>query len=251
MSTKTILLGALPLALAACVVPPMYERAAFGPPPEYWQENGRFRQTGVEPGSPRNEPATSPANVAAAQSPSERVPSLENPGEGGVPPAAPAPAAPLYAWDGGVVDGAPQGRVTSDAGTPRGLEAPSAGRTHIIELYQQVLDERDALAQEVEQLRRDLQQTREALEAKSKQADELGANVAALEATRTELVAENQALAARLVQAQIRRLEAEKLLLEARIEQERTRAEAARAAAAAVRPGAKTKPAPKASEGDE
>ena len=33
------------LALAACIVPPsMFERASWGPPPEYWQGQGRYRQ---------------------------------------------------------------------------------------------------------------------------------------------------------------------------------------------------------------
>lgn len=244
MSTKTILLGALPLALAACVVPPMYERASFGPPPEYWQENGRYRPAGA---ATPDLAARGPAELPA---PTQAVPSLENPGEGGAPPAAPAPEPPLYAWDGGVVEGAPQGRVTSDASPPRGLEAPSAGRTHIIELYQQVLDERDALAAEVESLRQELERTRLALEAKTHEAEDLTARLAVLQDAHRALGEENTSLAARLVQAQIRRLEAEKMLLETRIEQERSRAEAARAAAAAVKPGAKSRPAARTGEGE-
>lgn len=216
------LIGLAMTALAACIVPPsMFERASWGPPPEYWQEDGRYR-------------AAAPAeSVGGGENPAEPVP---------VPAEVPeTKETPLYAWDGGVVDGSPQG-VSQDTEAPRGLEQPAPGRTHIIELYQQVLDERDSLAEEVELLRKGLEQTSLALEEETKKSGDLYARVTALEVSHRELMEDNQAIAARLVQAQIRRLEAEKMLLETRIEMEKAReAEAAQAAAAATRaPAGKT-----------
>jgi hypothetical protein len=244
MKTNPILpcAGAALLALAACIVPPsLYERASFGPPPDYWQEEGRYRQAGSDPAA-----AARPAypQSSAPMGPAPAL--LQDPSRAPLQP-------PLHAWDGGVVDGAPQGRVTAQEGTPRGLETPPAGRMHIIELYQQVLDERDALAEEVELLRKSLEETTLALDAKSKAADELSSRVAGLEAAQQALTSENQTLAERLVQAQIRRLEAEKLLLETRIGVERAKAEeAARAAAAQAKPGgAKPKASAKGEGGHE
>jgi len=249
-------LALLSSCLSGCYLPPsMFERASWGPPPEYWQEQGRYRQgTAGQPGTQALDPdADQPAaeldpdvpGAARVSDPEQTDPMGESAETKG---AANAPE-PLYAWDGGVVEGAPRGRVTAQD-APRGLETPPSGRMHIIELYQQVLEERDALAHENQELRRHLEETSIALDAKTKAADELTARVAALEEARTALMNDNQTIAARLVQAQIRRLEAEKLLLESRIEAERAKAEeTARAAAAAQAKSGKPKPAPKAGEG--
>jgi hypothetical protein len=250
MRNSTILCASALLAFASvcisgCYLPPsMYERASSGPPPEYWQDQARYRPEGTgQPPPPALDPEAAQAPRLAEPERTERT------GEGSEVPSAPRP--PLYSWDGGVVDSAPQGRVTTQEGIPRGVEAPPAGRMHIIELYQQVLEERDALAREVEELRRHLDETSLALEAKTRAADELTARVAALDEAHRALMAENQTVAARLVQAQIRRLEAEKLLLETRIEAERAKAEeSARAAAMQARPG-KSKPAAKAGEDED
>lgn len=221
------------LGLAACIMPPsMYERATWGPPSESWQEQGRYRQAER---APEPEPVRAPELARPKPGPSYSTsvdPYAELPESVQVP----TPEPPLYGWDGGVVDGAPQGRVSEQEGTPRGLETPPAGRMHIIELYQQVLDERDALASEVEILRKGLEETSLALEAKTKESLDLGAQVASLEAAHAGLMSDNRDIAARLVQAQIRRLESEKLLLETRIEIERAKSEEA-ALAAAARPG--------------
>jgi hypothetical protein len=249
-----VCLGAA-LAGLACIVPPaLYERASLGPPPESWQRDGRYRQSIVA------EPAPTPT-VEAPVAPARRFETSTDPHATEIAQPAPqlgaqpAPEPPLYAWDGGVIDGAPQGRVSEQGGTPRGLEPPPAGRTHIIELYQQVLDERDALATEVELLRKGLAETRIALDAKSKEAQDLTARLAALEAAHAGLLSDNQDIAARLVQAQIRRLEAEKLLLETRIEVERAKAEEAAQAAAELKAGPAKKGAkpaePKPAHGEE
>lgn len=246
MRNETILRAALlclpaclSMFLSACIVPSsMFERASWGPPPEYWQEQGRFRQSaaGENAAEARPEPEA-PRMPLTKQSELDRTQPMADGAEIHAAPEIQSAQPPLYSWDGGVVDGAPQGRVTPQSGPPRGLEEPSAGRTHIIELYQQVLEERDALAHEVEQLRANLAETTLALDAKTKAAEELTGRVATLEEAHRVLLADNQSIAARLVQAQIRRLEAEKLLLETRIESERAKAEEnARAAAAQTRP---------------
>jgi hypothetical protein len=231
MKILPIALSGLALtALAACIVPPsMFERASWGSP--YWQEDGRYR-------------TAAPGETSGGENPSEPVP-VEDPAK---------QAAPLYSWDGGVVDGAPQG-VSQTEEAPRGIEQPAPGRTHIIELYQQVLDERDGLAEEVELLRKSLEQTTLALEEETRKSADLFARVSALEVGHRELMEDNQAIAARLVQAQIRRLEAEKLLLETRIEVERAKAEEAAQAAAELKAGPAKKGAkpaePKPAHGEE
>jgi hypothetical protein len=223
----------------------MYERASWGPPSEYWQDQARYRpQEGGQPAQQLDPAAADvPASPPRLADQTGTDPTGESSEVQSVQP-------PLYSWDGGVVDGAPRGRVLHQEGRPRGVETPPEGRMHIIELYQQVLEERDALAHEVERLRAHLAETSLALDAKTKAADELAARVAALDEAHRALLAENQSIAGRLVQAQIRRLEAEKLLLETRIAAERAKAEeSTRAAAAQSKPG-KPKPAARAGESE-
>jgi hypothetical protein len=237
-----LLVALLTLTSSACLVPPsLYERASWGPPTDHWQQAGRFRQAD-RVGVPADE-EVDPAMDGS-------VPTSTDPHASEAEPA-PKDTPPLYAWDGGIVDGPPQGRVEEEQRSPRGIETPPAGRMHIIELYQQVLDERDALSEEVELLRKNLDATAQALEAKTREAGDLAVQVESLQTAHQGLMADNQGIAARLVQAQIRRLEAEKLLLETRIELERSKAEeAARAAAAQTRAGA-ARPKPPATSGTE
>jgi hypothetical protein len=130
---------------------------------------------------------------------------------------------PLLGWNGGVVlDGAPTQQAPD-----HGIE-PGQGRMRIIELYQQVLDERDALRDELEA-------TADAMEAAQRQRIELEEEnrtlrerVVELENAQASMQAENLDLAARLTTAQIRRLEAERLLLETKIADLRAREQAAR-----------------------
>lgn len=133
-------------------------------------------------------------------------------------PAAPATGeAPLVGWNGDVVEAPPAGTSVGDAGGGRVLEPAPGGRTTIIELYQAAIDERDALAREAEELRRALELAQASLAASAGSATDLEQRVAALEAENARLAQEQEELGARLATAQIRRLEAEKLLLEAQI----------------------------------
>src|SRR5262245_34617667 len=115
--------------LPACIVPPsMYERASWGPPPGgSWAQDGRYRpapgtqqapaaSNAADPSAQRSDVASNA--IAPSQEDTPRDPAL-TPG-----PAPTAAEPPLYAWDGGIVDGAPQGEVRQDPSTPRGLETP-------------------------------------------------------------------------------------------------------------------------------
>jgi hypothetical protein len=128
---------------------------------------------------------------------------------------------PLLAWDGGVVEGPTPGAVL-ERGTPQhGIEPSATGRMHIIELYQNALDERDSLIDERTELRSMLAAAQEALAANQANAATLEGKLLELQGESESLRAELSDLAARLVTAQIRRLEAEKLLLESQIQSRR------------------------------
>jgi hypothetical protein len=126
----------------------------------------------------------------------------------------------LYARDGSVVQG------NGPAGAPRSGPAaerlPQEGsRTFMLELYQKAIDEKEALALEIRNLEATLEKSRSELAAALKEKDELQKKHDALEAERARLQEESFDLSGRLVTAQIRRLEAEKILLESKIEWQR------------------------------
>jgi len=139
---------------------------------------------------------------------------------------------PLYAWDGGVVEPSAQPASQPQRGAPadpvHGVQPTGSGRMYILELYQKAIDERDALEVETSALTAALERSQADLEAARATAAELDAEVLELEARVDVLGSENAELADRLITAQIRRLEAEKLLLEAKLEWHRAE-QAARA----------------------
>ena len=254
-------------ALSGCLLPAsVFERASFPnvdpvERPDYWQEQGRYRQepaagdpsrtTTVAPTSaaPAGTVAPQPGAPLAAADPSmhtaaQATPGASQPQRGSMQPLS-APASqqqPLLGWDGGVVDGATQGSVAQEGEPVRGLEPSATGRMHIIELYQRVLDERDALTAEVDSVNRSLDETNAALAAERTKSADLEVRLAALEESHRRSMEENRELAARLATSQIRRLEAEKLLLETRLEEARARA-AAEAAPADGKPLERRNPA--------
>jgi len=122
----------------------------------------------------------------------------------------------------GMVSAGPEGTAVVGAAT-HGVEPTESGRLYILELYQQVLDQRDALEQEVAALQADLELKETEITGLGGRATEGEGRVGMLEQELAALRAENQDLAARLTTAQVRRLEAEKLLLLARIEMQRAR----------------------------
>jgi chromosome segregation ATPase len=124
-----------------------------------------------------------------------------------------------------MVASGPEGAAVVGAAT-HGVEPAESGRLYILELYQQVLDQRDALQQEVAALHADLELAQKEIEGLGGRATDGESRVGALEQEVASLRAENQDLAGRLTTAQVRRLEAEKLLLQAKIEIQRARSEA-------------------------
>jgi hypothetical protein len=139
-----------------------------------------------------------------------------------VVPAAPragpgaAEEAVLYARDGSVVS--PSGGERPDGGAPiHGAEPRGESRLQMLDLYQRVVGEKDAMAKELRELDQVVRESRAAQEGLARERDEQRARITALEAELAKADQDRYELAARLTTAQIRRLEAEKLLLETRL----------------------------------
>ena len=135
------------------------------------------------------------------------------------PEAGPAPRNAISGGvlDVGVVSSAPEGKAQVAPQT-HGIEPSESGRLYILELYQDVLEERDALLQEVGALTTELERQQGEVDSLR---GTLSADQAAVDALKQELAllkSENADLVARLTTAQIRRLEAEKMLIQAKIE---------------------------------
>lgn len=131
------------------------------------------------------------------------------------------PAEPvLYARDGSVVNpNAPASGAPS-----RDLPTQAGSRMYLLDLYQKAVEEKEALALEVKGLNAALAKEQAQTEAVVRERDALHARMQALEEEKQKLAAENTDLAARLVTAQIRRLESEKALLEWKIDALRNQA---------------------------
>jgi hypothetical protein len=128
----------------------------------------------------------------------------------------------LYARDGSIVQQDGSGPIVSPVSGDAPLhdiQRTGEGRMYILELYQNVIEERDNLTLEVSALNSELNRTRTALVEADARITALEANVTSLTVERESLEAENMALAGRLTTAQIRRLQAEKILLEIRLEE--------------------------------
>ncbi|MCC6406158.1 MAG: hypothetical protein IT453_03255 [Planctomycetes bacterium] len=124
-------------------------------------------------------------------------------------PIVPAEPAVLYGRDGKPVGAAPRGAVAE--------QDQAGGRMTLLELYQKSCEERDALLAELELVRADLERTQTALlDAQQRIAGYETSSTSELQSL-DALRAENLDLAARLATAHIRRMEAEKTLLELRI----------------------------------
>ena len=179
-----------------------------------WLSGGRYGQGAIVAS---DVPAyDGDGDAGASTDGQERDPAL-----GGLEPAPPGEE-PLLTWDGDVIDGPKRGEVVEREDPARGLEPNPGGRTYLLQLYQDVIDERDHLEDEVRALRKALGEAQAQLDDHSASTTGLSTRLDALDAEVERLAAENEDLAARLATAQIRRLEAEKLLLEARIDWYRT-----------------------------
>jgi len=147
-------------------------------------------------------PSTSPSPAPTSSSASPNV----NPGAG-----------TLYARDGSVVNAGTQ-PVRPDQEPRRELGAQEGSRVYLLELYQKAMDEKNALALEVESLHATLDDERNAATTSTSEVDKLKADLADVTKERDALRAQALDLAARVTSAQIARLEAEKSLLQLQID---------------------------------
>ena len=200
------------LALS-CRMPVMFQEPMAGQGTPAWHAQGRFRPALPDPNEAY--PASNQAAPAVVDTSAQAQ-------------------EPLQAWSGGVVPDPKAGVQTAQTPPAHGLEPSVDGRMHIIELYQEVLDERDGLADEVRALQTALARTQETLDAERMDAATRETRLSALEERSRALLEENRDLAARLTTAQVRRLEAEKLLLETQIAWRRERQGSPRPAAPAA-----------------
>lgn len=171
------------------------------------------------------------ALLAACQAPSMHPVTRTAPPPEHLPAAAPtnpveaqAQKPVLYGRDGKPVgDGSPERGAVS----PRDAQGQEGGRLTLLELYQKALERRDALEREVAALQTDLEATHKQLAAAQAEIERLKQGATGQDGERERLAAENQELAARLATAHIRRMEAEKALLELKLESQRARPAAA------------------------
>jgi len=126
---------------------------------------------------------------------------------------------PLHPRDEGAFDAPEPGFVIEDGPFPHDFEDDgTGGRMYLLELYQQALEHSEALEREVAGLTTTLDETYRELDALQDEVRRANARTEQLDADVNQLSQENLDLGARLATAQIRRLEAEKMLLEAKIE---------------------------------
>ena len=138
----------------------------------------------------------------------------------------------LYGRDGRPVEAGDPGGAGGEQEplSARELAGNQGGRMYILELYQNVIEERDQLALEVETLGGEIERARAALAAADQRIAELEAALATASAENQRQRTENVDLAGRLATAQIRRLQAEKILLELRLAEIASRPEPSAAA---------------------
>lgn len=130
----------------------------------------------------------------------------------------------LYARDGSVVSGAPAGGVVVTDQPQREMAGTQGTRTYLLELYQAAIEERDGLALEVTGLTAALEKSQAHARELEQKVLELDGLLSGRDARIEEQRLASLDLAGRLTTAQIRRLQAEKLLIEAKLDWRRTQA---------------------------
>jgi hypothetical protein len=124
----------------------------------------------------------------------------------------------LYARDGSPVPNKPAASVTTADAIGRDLGAKEGSRPYLLELYQQAIEQKEALALEVSALHAALEEADHRQLELETDNEGLKQRIRQIEQRVTALEADKLDLAGRLATAQIRRLEAEKLLLETTLE---------------------------------
>ena len=126
-------------------------------------------------------------------------------------------ATPLLSHDGGVVQPGAPGAVVPGAPPTHDLTPNGEGRMYIVELYQQAIDERDHLQIEVDTLLASLDGMQRELELARAAQEQSEASLLLEQNKNDDLFEQNLELADRLATAQLRRLEAERILLETKL----------------------------------
>jgi len=152
-------------------------------------------------------------------------------------------AGPLYARDGSVVAVPPKSSSRVEPETKRDLGDREGSRPYLLELYQKTVEEKNALAADVESFKAALEQERKLNGQGAEERALLRAEISKLTQERDGARGESIDLASRLTTAQIARLEAEKALLQVQIAN-RQREEAAANARAAASPNKDSKKRP-------
>jgi hypothetical protein len=124
----------------------------------------------------------------------------------------------LYARDGSPVPNQTGGAVTTTDGAARDLGDDDGSRPYLLELYQSAVDQKEKLELEVTALQRQLDEAGRQAAAKEAENQALQQKIKSYEEEVATRDRDNVELAARLATAQIRRLEAEKLVLETTLE---------------------------------
>jgi len=128
----------------------------------------------------------------------------------------------LYARDGSVVGGHGQGSVTvNDGQASREVGVDSGSRMYLLERFQETVEENESLQFEIQGLAAALDQAEARAAQLEKDLSDLQTLHLESESRTKKLEADNLALAEHLTTAQIRRLQAEKLLIEAKIDWQR------------------------------
>jgi len=142
-----------------------------------------------------------------------------------VTPQAAPDAGTLYARDGSVVStGAQPGREPEPR---REIGQGEGSRVYLLELYQKSMDEKNALAIDVENLRAALDEERRLAAVTGAELEKARNDLVQVTKERDELRAQAFDLAARVTTSQIARLEAEKAWLELKIDVQKREEEAA------------------------
>lgn len=128
----------------------------------------------------------------------------------------------LYARDGSVVGGPGQGSLTvNDGQANREVGTDSGSRMYLLERFQETVEENEALQFEIQGLAAALDQAESRAAELERDLGLLQSRYLEQEEQTKKLEADNLALAEHLTTAQIRRLQAEKLLIEAKIDWQR------------------------------
>ncbi|MEM7306778.1 MAG: hypothetical protein AAF682_08910 [Planctomycetota bacterium] len=222
--------AALACALSSCGTPLVFHQhpGANGPGTYAAPAGGTAATYPTDPwGRPTQGAPTQQTGAPEGLPPQEYAPYYPDSYLESMPVAGPSPRNPVSGGvtDGGVVPAEAEG-ATEVAASTHGVEPTESGRLYILELYQQVLDQRDSLEIEVGALQSELEAAKMRIAQLEGTTSTSSTAVTELEQENQLLRSENRDLAARLTTAQIRRLEAEKLLLETKIEVQRAMIEA-------------------------